>query len=262
MTDFPAPPAAPPRTRRFSPFLALFVVFVVAGAALVVTGVLNVLGGYSTSRIGGRSMEATIAAGDPVVLHWAGSHEIHRGDLVSFQADAFPDMPPGYYYIKRVIAVGGDRVVCCGPDNRLQVNGKTVTEPYLDPAVSLSAGAYEFATQVPPGSVFVANDRRDITDDSREYVYDPGAGSVPLSKVDGVVVAKGTIFSSVTLKPTTAFTDAGLPGAATADTGLTTDRYLAAGGAALFLLGFIGLIVTVARSGGRRRRAAEGPPMR
>ncbi|WIX78051.1 signal peptidase I [Amycolatopsis carbonis] len=260
MTDFPAPPAAPPRTRRFSPFLALFVIFVVAGPVLGVTGAVKLLG-YTTVRIGERSMETTVADGEPMVLHWAGSHEIHRGDLVLFQIDAFPGSPPGYHLLDRVIAVGGDRVVCCGPDSRLQVNGKSVTEPYLDPVVPLSAGAYEFTAQVPPGSIFVAGDRRDITIDSRRFVDEPGGGAIPLSKVDGVIVARGTVFSSVTLKPTTAFADAGLPGASTADTGLRVARYLVLGGVALFVLGFIGLIVTVARSGGRRRTAAAGPPM-
>ncbi|MFI5608044.1 signal peptidase I [Amycolatopsis sp. NPDC051903] len=260
MTDFPAPPAAPPRARRFSPLLALFVVFVVAGAALVATGVVTVLG-YSTVRIGGRSMGTTIPAGEPVVLHWAGNHEIHRGDVVSFQADAFPDVPPGYHFVKRVIAIGGDRVVCCGPDNRLQVNGKPVTEPYLDSTVPLAAGALPFAARVPPGSIFVAGDRRDISDDSRRFASLPGGGAIPLSKVDGVITARGTIFSSRTLAPTTAFTDAGLPGASTADTGLPEGRSFAAGGAAVFLLGFIGAIVTVVLSAGRRR-AAAGPPVR
>lgn len=235
-------------------------VFVLAGPVLAGTGVVKLFG-YTTVRIGERSMEATVGYDEPMVLHWAGSHEIHRGDLVLFQIDAFPDSPPGYHLLARVIAVGGDRVVCCGPDNRLQVNGKSVTEPYLDPAVPLSAAAYEFTAQVPPGSIFVAGDKRDIPGDSRNYVYAPGDGAIPLSKVDGVIVARGTVFSSVTLKPTTAFTDAGLPGASTADTGLHLARYLILGGAALFVLGFICLIVTVARSGGRRRRAAVGPPM-
>ncbi|MEW2504440.1 hypothetical protein AB0878_28650 [Amycolatopsis sp. NPDC047767] len=71
-----------------------------------------------------------------------------------------------------------------------------------------------------------------------------------------MVVATGSIFASDTLKPTTAFTDAGLPGASTEDTSLANDRYLAAGGAALFLLGFIGAIVTGVRSAARRRKAA------
>lgn len=235
-------------------------VFVVAGAALVATGVVKVLG-YGTVRIGGQSMETTIRAGEPMVLHWAGSHEIHRGDLVSFQADAFPGFPPGYHLVKRVIAVGGDHVVCCGPDNRLQVNGKAITEPYLDPVVPLSVGALGFEAQVPPGSIFVAGDRRDITDDSRRFVYAPGGGAIPLSKVDGVIVARGTLFSSVSLVPTTAFTDAGLPGASTEDMGLPEGRYLALGGAVVFLLGFIGLIAIVTSSGGRRRRTAAGPPV-
>ncbi|MGW4488791.1 signal peptidase I [Amycolatopsis sp. NPDC004368] len=253
MTDFPASPPAPPRARRFSPLPALFVVFVVAGVVLAVTGVVKVFG-YTTVRVGELSMEATMGADEPMVLHWAGSHDIHRGDLVSFQADAFPDTPPGYHLIRRVVAVGGDRVACCGPDHRLRVDGKAITEPYLDPVVPLSAGAYEFTAQVPPGSIFVENDRRDISDGSRRFVDEPGGGAVPLSKVDGVVVARGTIFSSVTLTPTTAFTDAGLSGASAADIGLPVGRDLTVGGPALFLLGFAGLIVIITRAGRRRNR--------
>ncbi|WP_326834002.1 signal peptidase I [Amycolatopsis rhabdoformis] len=230
------------------------------GPALAVTGALNLFG-YTTVRIDERDMEPTVESGEPMVMHWAGSHDLHRGDLVLVQLDAFPDVPAGYHLLSRVIAVGGDRVVCCGPDDRLQVNGKSVTEPYLDPAVPPSDAARGFSAQVPPGSIFVAGDRRDIFEDSRRFVFERGGGAIPLSKVDGVIVARGTVLNSVNLTPTTAFTDAGLPGAATADTGLTTDRRFVTGGVALFLLGFVGLIVTIARSGRRRRRAAAGPPL-
>ncbi|QRP43747.1 signal peptidase I [Amycolatopsis sp. FDAARGOS 1241] len=262
MTDFPAPPAAQPRKRRFSPLLALFVVFVVAGAALAATGVAKVLG-YGMVTVHGASMGTTIRSGDSVVFDWAARSEIHRGDLVVFQADALPGMPQGARLLKRVIGVGGDRLSCCGPDDRLEVDGKAVTEPYLDPKESAAAGAaVEFSARVPPGSIFVAGDTRAVSNDSRFYADSPGGGAIPLSKVDGVVVAKGTLFSSEPVQPTTAFTDTGLPGESTEDTGLPNGRYLAAGGAALFLLGFIGAIVTVVRSAGRRRRAAAGPAVR
>ncbi|MEV6899101.1 signal peptidase I [Amycolatopsis sp. NPDC051372] len=256
--DFPPPPAPVQVKRRFSALLAIFLVLAVVGAVAAATGVVKVLG-YSMVTVPGGSMAGTIPPGTTVVYNWGEGREIHRGDLVVFQADALPDMERGRL-LKRVIAVGGDRVVCCDPGHRIEVNGKSVTEPYLDPKVSPAAAAMPFSAQVPPGTIFVAGDTRDNSNDSRIYVSAPGAGAVPLSKVDGVVVAKGSIFASESFKPTTAFTDAGLPGASTEDTDLSKDRYLAAGGAVVFLLGFIGAIVIAVRSAGRRRKAAAVPP--
>ncbi|MEV0072819.1 signal peptidase I [Amycolatopsis sp. NPDC050768] len=256
--DFPPPPAPVQVKRRFSPPLAIFLVFAVAGAVAGAIGVVKVLG-FGMVTVPGGSMAGIIPPGTTVVYNWGDGREIHRGDPVVFQADALPDMPPGRL-LKRVIAVGGDRVVCCDPGHRIEVNGKPVTEPYLDPKVSPAAAAMPFSAQVPPGTIFVAGDTRDNSNDSRIYVSAPGAGAIPLSKVDGVVVAKGTLFASESFKPTTAFTDAGLPGASIEDTGLTTDRYLAAGGAAVFLLGFIGAIVTGVRSAARRRKAPRECP--
>lgn len=252
--DFPPPPAPVQVRRRFSPLLAIFLVLAVVGAVAAAIGVVKVLG-YGMVTVPGGSMAATIPPGTTVVYSWGEGREIHRGDLVVFQADALPGVPGGRL-LKRVIAVGGDRVFCCDPANRIEVNGKSVTEPYLDPKVSLAEGALPFSAQVPEGAIFVAGDTRDNSRDSRIYVDAPGNGAIPLSKVNGVVVATGSIFASDTLKPTTAFTDAGLPGASTEDTSLANDRYLAAGGAALFLLGFIGAIVTGVRSAARRRKAA------
>ena len=168
-------------------------------------------------------------------------------------------MPSFSRLVRRVIAIGGDRVSCCDPGHRIEVNGRSVTEPYLNPRVPLADAAIEFSALVPPGSVFVAGDNRSIANDSRTMANQPGGGAIPLSKVDSVIVAKGGLLWAETLKPTTAFTDAGLPGAATEDTGPVTGRLAAGGGALLFLFGFAGAVVTAARSARRRRIAAAVP---
>ena len=255
--DFPAPPPAAPAKRRFSPLLAVFLVVLVAGAALAGFGLLNVLS-YRTIAVPGGSMGRTVPAGTSVVYRSREGGEIRRGDLVVFEADQFTDRPGGRL-LKRVIAVGGDTVECCDAQHRIEVNGKPVAEPYLDPAVAPERGALPFKAQVPAGAVFVAGDTRDNSNDSRIYTDQPGGGAVPLSKVDGVVVAEGSLLRSEALKPTTAFTDAGLPGAATEDSGPATARLAFAGGALLFLIGFAGAIVTAARSA-RKRRIAAVPP--
>ncbi|HEY2064008.1 MAG TPA: signal peptidase I [Amycolatopsis sp.] len=255
--DFPAPPPAAPAKRRFSPLLALFLVVLVAGALLAGFGLVQVLS-YRTIAVPGGSMGPTVPAGTSVVYRLREGEEIRRGDLVVFEADQFTGRP-GVRLVKRVIAVGGDTVECCDAQQRIEENGKPVAEPYLDPAVPPERGALRFKATVPAGSVFVAGDTRDNSNDSRMYTDQFGGGAVPLSKVDGVIVAKGSLFWSETLKPTTAFTDAGLPGAATEDSGPVTARLTFAGGVLLFLIGFAGAIVTAARSA-RKRRIAAAPP--
>ncbi|MGH9061530.1 MAG: signal peptidase I [Acidimicrobiales bacterium] len=256
--DFPAPPPSAPVKRRFSPLLAISLVVLVAGVALVGLSLLKVLG-YGMGTLSGATMEPTVPAGTSVIYRPRDGGEVRRGDLVLIEAGRFEGRPAGV--IRRVIAVGGDRASCCDPGHRIQVNGRSVTEPYLDPRVPLADNAVDFSVTVPPGSVFVAADNRSISDDSRTTAYLPGGGAIPLSKVDGVIVAKGALLWAETLKPTTAFTDAGLPGAATEDTGPVTGRRTAGGGAALFLLGFVGAVVTAARSARKRRIAAAVPPV-
>lgn len=122
-------------------------------AAIVV--VIIVLGGsirgfvIQRFTIPSASMEPTLQVDDSITV-WrpdALRGELQRGDIVvfdgrgSFVDDALPTPlqklgswvglgPRDVYYVKRVIAVGGDTLECCDAKGRLLLNGKPLNEDY------------------------------------------------------------------------------------------------------------------------------------
>ena len=93
-----------------------------------------------------------------------------------------PD-PAKQYLIKRVIGVGGDRVVCCNAEGKLEVNGVAVNEPYIYAGDKPSDS--NFDVKVPKGFIWVMGDHRGASADSRFHTDDPNKGMVPLDKVTG-----------------------------------------------------------------------------
>ncbi|MGW4033620.1 signal peptidase I [Streptomyces sp. NPDC004838] len=91
--------------------------------------------------------------------------------------------------IKRVVAIGGDKVKCCDQGGRVTVNGVPLIEPYLNPGNVPSAQPFE--VDVPPGRIFVMGDHRANSADSRAHLDEPGQGTVSEDEVVGraVVIA-------------------------------------------------------------------------
>lgn len=135
---------------------------------------------------------------------WDG--EVERGDVIVFEdpgdwLGATPEptgvqeflsliglYPEGGHLVKRVIAVGGDRVVCCDRQGRLRVNGVPLEEgDYL--RGDMSPSEKEFTVDVPEDAVWVMGDNRSNSQDSRFHLDEPGGGTVPLENVVGKVWA-------------------------------------------------------------------------
>jgi signal peptidase I len=157
------------------------------------------------------SMENTLQIGDRIAVNKFGAlfSEVKRGEVVVFgdpdnwlgQAQqsndpkpialiksglitvgVLPD-PAKQYLIKRVIGVGGDKVTCCDANEKLQVNGVSIDEPYIYSGDKPSET--KFNIDVPEGFLWVMGDHRAASADSRYQPESANNGLVPLSKVVG-----------------------------------------------------------------------------
>lgn len=116
-------------------------------------------------------------------------------------------------FVKRVVGVGGDRVVCCDRRGRLQVNGRSVDERYLYPGDEPSSVAFDVV--VPQGTLWMMGDHRGNSRDSRELLGQPGGGMVPVDMVIGRVDWLGWPPGRLGSVPGTgAFEGVGVPGGA------------------------------------------------
>jgi len=195
--------AKPPR-----PFWVEAVVLLVI-AAVIAVGVHSFL--FQAFFIPSGSMENTLLKGDRVIvnrLSYKVGH-VQRGQVVVFSGvDSWtpegtitqPHNPVlrgfskvGSYlgfapsgeqdFIKRVIGVPGDRVVCCNAQGQITVNGKALSEHYLYPGSDNRTLPFDIV--VPPGRLWVEGDHRNDSADSRSHTGLPGGGTIPVNKVIG-----------------------------------------------------------------------------
>jgi signal peptidase I len=188
-------------TKRKRPFWRDLSIIVIA--ALVLTILLKAFV-VQVFSIPSGSMENTLLPGDRILVNKMvyRFRPIDRGDIVVFSGSGSWDPPtaapslwdrviglvgiagPGTDYVKRVIGVPGDHVVCCNANGQVTVNGVALSEKsYIYPGASPSQ--IRFNITVPPGRLWVMGDNRADSDDSRYRISDPGGGTIPESAVVG-----------------------------------------------------------------------------
>ena len=199
----------PKRQSFFSSVLQTITIFAVALLCVVVVKTFVVQSFFVPSG----SMEATIMTGDYVAVNKLvnKASEIERGDIVVFEdpggwlegvhqpqqskaselaatiGKALGLVPKnsGSHLVKRVIGVGGDRVVCCDDNGLISVNGQAISESYLPEDMEPSSEPFDVT--VPHGYLWVMGDNRSNSADSRFHQAQAGSGFVPVSKVAGRV---------------------------------------------------------------------------
>jgi signal peptidase I len=147
-----------------------------------------------TFYIPSESMEHTLNINDRVLVNKVvyQFRPPHRGEIVVFKSpDSWRSDPAELDFIKRIIATGGDHVVCCDEQHRILVNGRALVEPYLfhdaNGAADLSSDE-PFDVTVPKNRLWVMGDHRSHSGDSREQFLrtrDPQAATIPTDSVVG-----------------------------------------------------------------------------
>jgi signal peptidase I len=207
-----------PQARESDPKRSRLRWLVVVGAGLVlmllVRGLL-----VQSFYIPSGSMEPTLQPADRILVNKVrAASSLQRGELVVFDGTrTFAGLPAGHPaghpegtgseqgsalrsaldavasklsirsngndYVKRVVGLPGDHVMCCDGNGLLTVNDVAVKEPYLYPGDKPSD--LTFDVTVPAERIWVMGDHRSDSADSRAHLGDPGGGMVPLDDVIG-----------------------------------------------------------------------------
>jgi signal peptidase I len=168
---------AKPAHRSFWRELPILVVVAVVVAVLVRTFVVQ------TFWIPTGSMEPTLLVNDRVLVNKLlyDVRDPRRGEIVVFEApQTWRTDPNEKDFIKRVIALGGDHVICCDARGRVTVNGRALDEPYVHSEFHGSP----FDVVVPRDRLFVMGDNREISGDSTKHL-DDNLGTIRTDSVVG-----------------------------------------------------------------------------
>ena len=149
-------PAEPARTSGLTLWLRDIVIAIAAS-------VLMVLFLYQPVKVEGTSMLPRLEDRDRLFINKFVYHfeSIHRGDIVVFHYPRDPEKS----YIKRVIAVPGDRLRI--ERGEVYLNGQHLPESYVPDEFRDMKSMAE--TVIPDEEYFMMGDHRSISSDSREF---------------------------------------------------------------------------------------------
>jgi signal peptidase I len=134
----------------------------------------------------------------PEIIDYSTNQYVAKAKSALVAVGVLPN-PTKQYLVKRVIGVGGDRVVCCTKDGNLSVNDVEIIEPYI--FAGNKPSEMNFDVTVPKGKLWVMGDHRGASADSRYHQEDINNGFVPESKVTGRVVGVIWPFKNITYIP-------------------------------------------------------------
>lgn len=112
------------------------------------------------SYVSGDSMSPTLENGEAVLYLRLGK-DYKPGDIISIR------VPSGDYYVKRVIATGGDVVDI--RDGDVYVNDRKIDDRYGTGQTLEEEGTVIYPYTVREGNVFVLGDNREVSVDSRSF---------------------------------------------------------------------------------------------
>jgi signal peptidase I len=134
----------------------------------------------------------------PEIIDYSTNQYVTKAKSALVAVGVLPN-PAKQYLVKRVIGVGGDRVICCTKDGNLSVNDVEIIEPYI--FAGNKPSEMKFDVTVPKGKLWVMGDHRGASADSRYHQEDINNGFVPESKVTGRVVGVIWPFKNITYIP-------------------------------------------------------------
>ncbi len=129
----------------------------------VTVSILIIMFLYQPVRVEGTSMLPRLEDRDRLFINKFVYHfeDIHRDDVVVFHYPRDPEKS----YIKRVIAIPGDRLRI--DHGRVFLNGKLLHEPYVPEKYRDTRSMPEMV--IPEDEYFMMGDHRSISSDSREF---------------------------------------------------------------------------------------------
>lgn len=138
-------------------------VFIKPLLAAVTAVVLMTVTGFHVVTVNGASMDSTLKSGEAIVV----TNFLYTpqcGDIIVIDQSSSLDKN----IIKRVIAVEGQTLKLDYENDKIYVDGKELSEPYLNCSTFGGRRAdYEVPSVIPAGKLFVLGDNRSVSLDSR-----------------------------------------------------------------------------------------------